>query len=356
MTLRSLILLVLVTVATVIAAAVAVLGRDRPETAVAAGERLFPDLADRIDRLAALGVRNRNGTVTIRRGETGWELVERAGYPVSFEKVRETVLGLATLEKVEAKTRRPDLYPRLGVEPPDAEGAASRELSLLDADGGVIARLIVGKPVFGLGGEGGLYVRLPDEDRAWAVRGSLDPGDEPRDWVERTLLDLEAGDIVRIAVTHPDGERLTIVREPEAGGPLALAGIPPGRRLARADELRALASVVADLSLEDFRPASEVAVVEEKAVRARFLRRDGLAVAMTVADAEDGKWLVVEAEVDYSAAAARAEQTSGTDDAAQEAARINARAGGWAFKVLSWKVGPLLKRAADLTEPGEPGS
>ncbi|MFZ1414669.1 MAG: DUF4340 domain-containing protein [Defluviicoccus sp.] len=346
MAVRSFLILCVVTLAMVAAAVAAVVHQDRPESVSGSGEPMLPNLLERLDGLSAIQVVSAAGTLTAELTEGGWGLKERAHYPVPFETVREKVLRLAALEKVEPKTTRADRYPRLGVEDPAGTGAKSRELRLLNAKDEVLAALIIGKPAFGIGGEGALYVRVPGEERAWAVRGGVDAGTEAREWVDRTLTDIAAESLASITVTHPGGETLSLVPDPAAEGGWVLKELPAGAQLKSADDVSAMAQTLAGLTLDDLRSAAEMTFGSDNATRARFVTRDGLSVALEVETREGERWVRLQAEVppepgndtDFTAAAAAAE-------------RINQRTHGWIYRVPSWKVAPLERRLSELITP-----
>lgn len=336
MTVRAFVILCLVTVAALAAAAVVVLTEDRPETVVGSGERVFPGLIEGVvDRLDAISVRTAEGQLTVHKTAQGWALRERGDYPVAFEKVRATVLGLAGLERTEPKTARPENYARLGVEDVDATGARSRELSLLDAQGAPLARLIIGKPAPGQGGEGGLYVRVPGEQRAWAARGSLDPGAEARDWVERRLIDVPADGMVRVTVRQPDGALLTLQRSAEdASEPWTLKELPKGGRIRRDDDLNDIAAVLGGLALEDLRPIAEVDFARDRTTTARFETRDGAVITLDLVSLGDERWIRLDVPPELRRTGAAPPPPTA----------------GWAYRVPSWKVSALQRRLADLVD------
>lgn len=343
MTPRSFLALCCTSLAAVAVAAAVVLSEDRPETVVGSGERVFPGLLDRVERLAAIRVRTHDATVTVRATANGWVVADRGDYPAAFEKVKATVLGFAALEKAEAKTAKAENYARLGVEDADTKGGAAREVSLLDDQGEALARLIIGKPAPAQGGEGGLFVRIPGEPRAWAVRGSVDPGAEPRDWVQRRLVDVAAEALVRISIRQPDGATLTLVRaegaaDGEPGGRWSLKELPAGARLKRADDLDGIAAVLAGLALDDLRPQAEIEFAKDKTTSARFEIKDGQTIGLDLVAVEGDRWIRLELP--------SGGQTSGATQTGADAQRVR----GWAYRVPAWKLAPLQRRLAELVD------
>ena len=78
--------------------------------------KVFPDLADKINDIAIIRVKNASGETIVKKSDKGWGLESRGGYPVEFEKVKEALMSLADLSALETKTSKPDMYTRLGVE------------------------------------------------------------------------------------------------------------------------------------------------------------------------------------------------------------------------------------------------
>ena len=130
------------------------------------------------------------------------------------DRVRELVRSIVQLERSEAKTVRPERYARLGVEDVDAPNSKSKEIVLQTTTGTPAARLIVGTAASGFGADGGTYVRIPGDSQAWLARGALAPSLEPRDWVERRLIEIPVADIRQVKIVQPGGATLTAVRDP----------------------------------------------------------------------------------------------------------------------------------------------
>lgn len=346
MTVRGFLVLCAITLVAVVAAAAAVIQRDRPETAVVAAGKVLPDLADRLADAAAITVATSETNLTIARSGQGWVLEDRGGYPVPADRVRALAVELANLEKVEGKTTRADRYAALGVRDVEAEGARSTRVRILDAGGTVLAQLLVGDRA---SGGDGVFVRIPGEERAWLARGSLDVGTRPRDWVDREIVDVPAPDIVRLRIDHADGETVRLAKEDPAAASLALVDVPAGRTVAEEASLQRMASAFSGLELDDVR-AAETLVGDHAAARTvTATTASGLVLAATVYAIDDNAWLTLRAEAVDAAAADPADAEAET--AAETARKINARTAGWIYQVPSWKVAPWEKRVAALTKP-----
>ena len=327
----SFLILSAITLATTVATGFVVVRQERPRTGIETGGPLLPGLVERLGEVTAVVIRDAQGEATIRRVDGGWGLGQRNDYPVDPNKVREVVRSLVQLEKAEAKTVRPERYARLAVEDVDAPGSKSKEVTLRNAAGEPIAQVIVGAAASAVGAEGGTYVRIAGEAQAWLARGTLSTGVEPRDWVDRRLIDIPAADIRQVRVVQPGGATLTAVRELADSPSFKLSEMPAGGKLKRPDAVDALVQAFDDIPLEDLAPKESQAFPAEKTTRVAVTRNDGGVVAFDVVDQDGARWLRF------------------ADGAAPASLPAPGRA--MAFRVPNWKIAPLERKLSDLVEP-----
>jgi hypothetical protein len=330
---RSFLILSAVTIGVTAAAVGAVLRQDLPQTVVETGGPVFPGLVGRLGEVNSVVVRDAQHTLTVRRLEGGgWGIAERGDFPVEPEKVRQLVSGLVQLEKAEAKTNRPDLYPRLGVEDLSAPDAKSKEVTLQTASGDPVARIIVGIAGTGVGAEGATYVRIPGEAQTWLARGTLSPSPEAREWVEQRLMQLPTAEIREVRIVQQDGATLTVVREEGDAGGFRLVELPKGATLNRPDAIDALVGTLNDVPLEDLAPVESVEFPAKGTLRVAVTRTDGSKVRFEIVEREGEHWLrFVDGAV---------------PPAVPDAAKV------MAFKIPTWKVTPFDRKLSDFVDTG----
>jgi hypothetical protein len=320
---KSFVILAVVTALAVIAALAL---RPPPPTVVAGvGEKVFGELPARLDAVAMVRLTGPDGVITLERGESGWTIRERGGYPASLEKLRGVILALLDLERAEPKTAREEGFERLGLR----DGAA-RELSVLDAAGAPLARIFLGKTVHGLGGETSQFIRVAGEERAWLVRGHVDVGTEARDWIDRRLIDVPAGEVKHLHIVRPDGTTLTLRREAAQASAVTLAEVAPGKRPKRPEGLASMISTFTPLDVDDVRAAADVAAGGPQG-RIELVTFDGRTLTFVLLERDGERWL---------------QPIDGV--------RPPGVAGEWAYRVPGWKIDPLLRPVADLVED-DPG-
>jgi hypothetical protein len=126
-----------------------------------AGQRLIPDL--KASDVAELVISAAGERLTLKKGEAGWGIVERNGFPANVERIGELLLKLVEMKVVQTDAAADSQRARLGLQEPGAdvgkaegdnkaEGAAKDEanaagtvLELKDAAGKSLARLLLGK-------------------------------------------------------------------------------------------------------------------------------------------------------------------------------------------------------------------
>lgn len=300
----------------------------------------FPNLAQRLQSAARIEATRHDGTLEIaRRGEI-WNLPAKGGYPVRQEKVRELLVGLTELRLTEPRTANPELLDRLGVEDPARPGATSTLLRVLDAQGGVIAELVIGRRRVRTQGNvpESAYVRRPGETQAWLAEGRIPVDSDPQLWLDRDIANFARERVRRIAIARTGEPPLVIARSGEPEGVLRIAE-PADAPRADDTALDEVGRAFEFLTFLDVRPEAEIP--GEALGEGRFELTDNLAIVVRPRKDGEALWVTLAAEGD------------------DEAARLNARWRGWAYQVGAWKeraFAPLLAelRAAEPPAPEAP--
>lgn len=319
------------TVVSVALAAYAVASRDVPVTSRPAGVAFAPGLIDQANAVRTIKITGPGKTtLTLTQGERGWTLAEKAGYPAKASEAREIVLQLANLQLVEAKTAQPDRLPRLELEDPGADGAKSRLVELLDAEGKPLASAVVGKTRYSLygGGRSGVYVRHPGDRQSWLAAGTLELPNDALDLVDMQIVDVPVADVAKVTL-GVGGQEVVLTKKDATAGSFVLETppVPEGRQFdpAKADEI---GGMLAALSMQDVKPAKDVPTAPD-ARRSRVETFDGLVIETTLSKMGEGdaaeNWLTLRASV-----------TDPAKPAAKRAEELQARFDGWAYKVAPY--------------------
>ena len=343
---KSFIVLAVLTAVFVVAAIWSV-GSQRGLTSIASDrEHAFPELIAKANDVATLAVVSNKAKFTIARADDGWGLAEKGGYKVSFAKVKAAIVGLGELKLLESKTADATRYERLQVEDPGSLEAKSIGVELKDKDGKVLASGIIGKRhvgLFGAGG-GGTYLRPGNGAQSWLAEGTVDLGPEPNDWMIRDIVNIEAEDIARLALSQPDGAEITVSHADKKSRDYVVTGVPEGRKLKDSSEGKNLAGGLWRLTFEDVKPAKDVKFTDPHYL-AVYETFDGLdvRVEMTMIDT-----------VVWGRFRALAENAKGDDKAVEalhkKAKEITERATGWVYELSPGEGEKLTTKIEDILE------
>ena len=309
------------------------------------GDALFPKLSASADQIASLTISQGEETITIKREGDVWGIADRSDWPANSDEVREVIVGLTRMRVIEEKTRNEARYKLLHLEDPASEDAQSKLLKLDDASGQNIATVVLGKIKFGVLGPGrnGTYVRKPGTPQTWLVSGSMDAPTDVRGWAKKAIYEIPKDDVSQIRISHPGDEDVVLVRGEEEGADFTLANIPEGTRLRQDADIGFVASALAQLELWDVKKRDEVEGEPDKEIISEIILKTGMTIFVTIVASEgDDHWVTVQAQA--------------VGEAKPAADAINARTGGWVFKIQSYKADNFKKRLADLTEEDKPES
>lgn len=349
MTPRTVSILIVAAIVSVAAAAYGVSSRVDFRATNFEGQRLFPELLDTAENVQEVVVLQTGRTLTFVRDGDTWRLRESGGYPVHANLVSKVIFGLSNMELLDRKTNRPAKFAALNLGDPLEKKSSSQKVTLKNGSGEVMADLIVGRANFFLPETttGGMYVRRPGEDQTWLVRGLVDIGVEPRDWLKRDIVDIKPERIQRAEVTHPDGEKLIVVPQKGVTGDFAFENMPEGMKLKSEFAPRNIAAVLGGFVLNDVRRRDSVELNPGEAYVTDFFTTDAIQVTTHMWQQDDKRYMTIKAKY-------LGDDTS--SDAAKQAEAINARADGWAYIIPEYQFEQISKKMADVTEKPKPDS
>ena len=263
--------------AVLIAVTVFVSQRNKP-TPPQTGQPVFPELKATINTVSEMRVSTQSGTITVHKDEEAWRVKEKHNYPADLGKMREILIGLAELKILEPKTRKPELYEKLGLQDVEAEGSLSTGVTLKDAAGNTVAAAIIGndRPAKGKSGYKEMFIRKPGDSQTWLVEGRLTVEKNPGKWLDKELVQIETKRVRRLSVTHPDGTRLVVEKTKPADLDYQVVDLPEGLEIQSQFTVNNVVSTVTSLSLDDVKPRSERPFDDHPVATAVFETFDGL--------------------------------------------------------------------------------
>jgi hypothetical protein len=323
----------------------------REETGPAgAGAALVPDLEAALGDIERVTVTRAGGEVvaTLEKRPDSWVVADKHGYVADAAKLRQALTALAEARVLEQKTSNPELYGRLGVEDVTAPTATGIGVAMT-APGRELPTVILGNAE----GARYRYARRAGEAQSYLVDRNPDVARAAAQWLDSVIIDVRSERVREVSITHADGE---VVRLSKASAELAnfeVADVPEGRELSYPGVANVVGNALRELNLEDVEPAAEGAAEEPTIVEFRTF--DGLVVRVAGTERDDESWITLEASADAAAApaadAAPAEGAAPAEDPVAEAARINAKVGGWRYKIASFQYDQMTRRMTDLLKP-----
>jgi uncharacterized protein DUF4340 len=332
----------------------------RTSAPVGTGSALVPDLAAALGDLERVTVVKANGetVATLEKRPDNWVVADKHDYVANAAKLRQALTALSEAKILEQKTANPALYGRLGVE--DVTGASAAGVSIaLAAQGHDLPTIILGNAE----GSKYRYARRAGEAQSYLIDRNPDVPRAAAQWVDSVIVDVRGERVREVTITHADGEVVHLSKASSELANFEVAGVPKGRELSYPGVANVVGNALRELNLEDVEPASAPA---EQPTVVEYRTFDGLVVRVTGSKRGDEDWIALEASVDAATAAPPAAPAEGAAvegaatpatpaaDPSAEAQRINAKVGGWRYKIAGFQYDQMTRRMADLLKAVPP--
>ncbi len=178
------------------------------------------DQATQLEMTFAAGISGTRG-IRIELQDGQWVLPERGNYRANQELVTETLLALADLKALEARTQKPEWHRALGLVVPEDLGRAMR-FKVRAQDDTVLTSLLLGneqeseaeakQDVKTYGPElRQFYARQEGDDQAWLARGRLPRNPNVAAWLDRDLARHELADLKSVSF-NKGGQKFKLLR------------------------------------------------------------------------------------------------------------------------------------------------
>ena len=308
-------ILALACVTAAVIGAVLFTGRE-PDTVAGGGETVFPALLDRVNAVARIRVTGSEGTFTVAQDGEVWIVEEKERHPADPDKVHRLILGAAGMRRIEPKTSRPELYPKLRLEDPEDEDAKSVRFVFEDASGAELADWVLGdrRPSKSDPARSELYIRTGDDPQAWLVEGSMPDGNAPIDWLDRLVARIDRERLRGVEVVHADGTVVTVNKPVPAAGDFVLQDVPEGREIDAQYRVNDIGRFLEELRFEDVMPVSAPDLSGAVDKRVRVTTFDGLRIDVETVVRDGESFARLRAEVDEALAEAAGTAESGAGD------------------------------------------
>jgi hypothetical protein len=338
---RNLIVLAVIAAVMVVLAVLALIHQSRQVAPHYTPRSFLPGLASQVRDVARIRLDSKSGTIdVVFKPDRGWIVASHDDYPASFEKVRETLVGLAAMQTIEPKTARPDWLHYLDLTaPPKGDGI---QITLQDGRGRTLASVITGKneDIGDPSGAVGLFARRADSKQSWLVRSVFTPKTAPTDWLDKQVIDVDATKIQQADIDPLNGPSYELRRDKPGDSDLKLVNLPNGREISYAGAADGIAGTISNFTFDDIKPARAFDFSDGHATRLVARTFDGLIVTVQAIKQGQDFWATVSADAVPGKAAAQ-----------RQARTIDSRASGWAYKLPPYKGQQIMTTLESLLKP-----
>jgi hypothetical protein len=325
----------------------------------APGERLFANLDPKaINSAASLAVTAKGKTFTVYQKDGAWVVKEMSDYPADTALVRKALFSLTELRPYEAKTKDPARLAKLELEDPKGKDAQSKQLTVKDKDGKVLADVIYGKAntTNVIVGKEMVYVRKAGTDQAWLAEGDPTLKSEPLDWVIRSVMDIDVERVKDVETKSPKGELvLHVAKEKADDKEYTIKNMPQGRKPKEARTISYVAESLDNVNLDDVKKAGDIDFEKNGTAVGTWRTFDGLVIRARMAEVDKKFWVALSAEVDEAALLKEKPKADSklkdADAVRKEAAEINSRVRAWAYHLPTTSSRFMTYKLDDVLEP-----
>ena len=224
-----------------------------------------------VNDIVSIHIKGPEKLVLLTKKSDRWVVENRFQYPADFTKIADFVLKLKRAKIGRQFESTQDTLKRLSLKNPDdkevGESEKGTQIQLEDESGKLLASLLLGKPRKS-GTErsfpDGHYVRLDSDPTIYLIDTHFAHlQKEPSDWLDKTLLKVEANEVKKIFCFSADGKTTHYTfQRAEKGTDLQPTALPPNKNLDKS-ALNRLARALSSLNIDDVLDPSDDSVFRE---------------------------------------------------------------------------------------------
>lgn len=229
-------------------------GQEKPDSNMPATSAL----ADRFEEISQVVIKDGELRTTLSRDGDMWRIPEKDGYPAVQYRVQSFLTDFAEAEAVERDQQEGGRLADLGLGENDGEW--DRRIAFRDANGDVIADLVVGNlhSVPGAAGMSAVYLREAGGREVWLVEGDLHVSAEPMDWINRALLAIPKENIYEIRTLPNKGKTPLIMRrKPPEAMTIELVNLPAEAEIEATATVSDIPALFLSMRFDDVRAADD---------------------------------------------------------------------------------------------------
>lgn len=327
-----------------------------------AGDLLYPGLLEKANDVSEIKIQRNSGTLTLKNNNGMWQVAENNGYPADLNKVRELVLGVANLLRIEPKTKKAENYTRIGLQDITEDGSPAVHVQL-GIGTETVADLIIGnnKTSHADSSKLSYYVRTASDPQSWLVDGKLPDKWEPKNWLEANIFEVDRARIKQVIVDHPDGEKVYIHRKDSSVRDFTLDSLKPGEEVTAPFEINNIATTFTKMTFDDVVSEKAAGVETVPAYTAKLATFDGLVVTFQPYKKDDKHLVKYSASYDESMVSSTvpvsddaaenkpsSDKLKSAEQVKKEVEKYNGIWSGWMYQIPEFRITNIGKKKADF--------
>ena len=328
-----------------------------------------------ISKITAIVIADETSTLTLRRAEEQWVVVNRKGYPADPDRIENFVKSFTEMKALRELSAGAEQLDRIGLK-------QGTRVTLQDDKGNAIHTLTLGKELNAPGsdnqqsamGRGGFpdrrFVMVDGE------RSSITVVDQtfsnattgPADWLDKTFFQIEKPSAIEVIYNGTDSTNSWKLAKASDIADWKLVGeLPEGKEL---DTAQAPTSALSNPAFNDLANDAEKVALDKNATQIKINTSEGFEYALKVGDSTDGsdKILSVAITANFPEKRTPAENESAEDKkkldeewaAAQKTLQDKLaneqKFTQHAYRVSSYTVDAILKKRSELIKDEEKGA
>ena len=328
-----------------------------------------------ISKITAIVIADETSTLTLRRAEKQWVVINRKGYPADPDRIENFVKSFTEMKALRELSAGAEQLDRIGLK-------QGTRVTLQDDKGNAIHTLTLGKELSAPSsdnqqsamGSGGFpdrrFVMVDGE------RSSITVVDQtfsnattgPADWLDKTFFQIEKPNAIEVIYNGADSTNSWKLAKASDIADWKLDGeLPGGKEL---DTAQAPTSALSNPAFNDLANDAEKVALDKNATQIKINTSEGFEYALKVGDSIDGsdKIISVAITANFPEKRTPAENESAEDKkkldeewaAAQKALQDKLaneqKFTQHAYRVSSYTVDPILKKRSELIKDEEKGA
>jgi len=292
-------------------------------------------------------------TVTLKRRQEGFVVVEKDNYPAAASRINELITKCLDIRTAELYTDDRANHDDLGV----AEEQAEAVVRFLKPDSALLTGVVIG--LTRETGQG-TYVRLVDDDKVYVTLERPWVNDWAMNYIDQSLIEVDDDAVESVTVSGPN-EVYTLAKTSQTGA-VVLEPMPAGSR-PKADEYQYVLTAVKNLRFDDVSRQSGLKEKLDFDRRFTCTLKDSTVYTLNIAQSDGKTYVTCDAEFTDPQPVTKEKTVESEEQLKQKEAKLlardkanefSARHKGWIYQISDYKAKLMVKKLSELVETEKP--